>query len=102
MEYERPVAYDRTPLPQADLDDFLRTHPDWTLEGRALVRTYQFASFPDAVAFVQRVAPIAEAHDHHPDIDIRYRKVTLRLTTHDAGDLTFRDPLVADACDKVL
>ena len=90
---------DRTPLAREELERFLGAHPSWREEGGALVREFQFASFVEAIEFVNRVARVAEWHDHHPDIDIRYRRVVLRLTTHDAGGLTFRDPLVAEECE---
>lgn len=93
--------YDRTLLTETELAAFLSAHPGWVQNGRALERVYEFASFPDAIAFVTRVAQVAERHDHHPDIDIRYRKVRLSLSTHDAGGLTFRDPLVAAECDAL-
>jgi 4a-hydroxytetrahydrobiopterin dehydratase len=63
----------------------------WTVEGGALTCERTFADFAAAVAFVNRVAALAEAQGHHPDIDIRYRRVRLALTTHDAGGLTGRD-----------
>lgn len=96
------MAYDRTLLTDAQLQEFLRSAPEWKKEGDAIGRTYAFKTFPDAIGFVVRVAHIAEANNHHPDIDIRYNKVTLKLTTHDAGGLTFRDPKVALACDALL
>lgn len=96
------MAYDKTLLTEAQLAEFLRAAPEWTKAGDALTRTYAFKTFPDAIGFVVRVAHVAEANDHHPDIDIRYSKVTLTLTTHDAGGLTFRDPKVALACDALL
>jgi len=96
------MAYDRTPLPEAELKEFLAKHPEWRVEGKALTRTYELPTFLEAIAFVGRVAEAAEREDHHPDIDIRYRRVTLRLTTHDAGGLTFRDPKVAALADEAL
>ena len=63
----------------------------WTLEGRALRRQYTFNDFPAAVAFVNRLVPDAEAADHHPDIIINYRKVTLLFSTHDEGGITQKD-----------
>lgn len=94
------MAYDRTPLAPEALQAFLAGHPDWRVAGRELVRTYRFATFRQAMEFVNRVAEIAEREDHHPDMDIRYREVTLRLTTHDAGGLTFRDPKLAALADE--
>ncbi|HEV3404931.1 MAG TPA: 4a-hydroxytetrahydrobiopterin dehydratase, partial [Gaiellaceae bacterium] len=57
----------------------------------ALERTFELASFADAIAFVTRVAELAEAENHHPDIAVAYRKVTLRWSTHSAGGITDRD-----------
>src|SRR3712207_1357704 len=93
------MAYDRTLLTQQALEQFLAEHPGWKLEGGMLRRTYELPTFLAGIAFVQRVAHAAEAADHHPDIDIRWRKVTLGLTTHDAGGLTWRDTKLADAAD---
>jgi 4a-hydroxytetrahydrobiopterin dehydratase len=63
----------------------------WERSGRELRRTWAFPDFKAAMAFVNRVAALADAADHHPDIDIRYSKVTLALSTHDSGGLTARD-----------
>jgi 4a-hydroxytetrahydrobiopterin dehydratase len=57
----------------------------------ALERTFELPTFPEAIAFVNRVAELAEAEDHHPDVNISYRKVTLRWTTHSEGGITDRD-----------
>src|SRR4051794_1098689 len=95
------MAYDRTLLTSEALQGFLTQHPDWHQKTRALLRTYTFSSFPQAIAFVNKVAEVAEAKNHHPDIDIRFQKVTLLLTTHDAGGLTFRDPEVATEVDRL-
>jgi 4a-hydroxytetrahydrobiopterin dehydratase len=68
------------------------TDPEsWSEVDGALERTFSFAGFPDAVAFVNRVAELAEAENHHPDIAVRYRDVTLRWWTHTAGGITGRD-----------
>ena len=63
----------------------------WGFRDEAFVRTFRFADFVRAVDFVEELAEIAEAQRHHPDIDIRYNKVRLRLVTHDAGGVTARD-----------
>ncbi|HZQ89127.1 MAG TPA: 4a-hydroxytetrahydrobiopterin dehydratase [Gaiellaceae bacterium] len=63
----------------------------WREEDGALVREFELESFPAAIAFVSRVAELAERENHHPDIDIRYRKVLVRWTTHSAGGITDRD-----------
>lgn len=62
----------------------------------ALERTFELRSFPEAIAFVDRVADLAEAEDHHPDIDVRYKNVTLRWSTHSAGAITDRDVELAE------
>jgi len=63
----------------------------WERQGNEIRRTFAFADFAGSMEFVNRVAGLAEAADHHPDIDIRYSKVTLALSSHDAGGLTERD-----------
>jgi len=89
-----------TPLSAQQLADFLAQHPGWSVVDGKLTRRFQLPGFPAAIAFVQRVADIAEAHVHHPDIDIRYRDVTLAVNTHDAaGALTQKDTRLATACD---
>lgn len=65
--------------------------PNWRIETSELVRTFQFKDFPTALQFVNRVGALAEVAGHHPDIDIRYNRVRLSLTTHDAGGLTEKD-----------
>lgn len=69
--------------------------PGWALDGKAIVRTYQFKDFAEAMVFVNRAAELAEEADHHPDIDIRYNKVRLSLSTHDAGGITRADIALA-------
>jgi 4a-hydroxytetrahydrobiopterin dehydratase len=69
---------------------------DWQEQDNALVRVFEFESFPAAIAFVDRLAEAAESADHHPDIDIRYRKVTVRWTTHSAGAITAKDREMAE------
>ena len=69
----------------------LTTLTGWEREGDEIVKTFTLATFPEAIAFVTRLADRAEAANHHPDIDIRWRKVRIALTTHDAGGLTDLD-----------
>jgi 4a-hydroxytetrahydrobiopterin dehydratase len=69
---------------------------DWKEQDNALVREFEFESFPQAIAFVDRLAEVAESENHHPDIDIRYRKVTVRWTTHSEGGITERDRAMAE------
>ena len=63
----------------------------WEREGDEIVKTFELPTFPDAITFVTRLAERAEAANHHPDIDIRWRNVRIALTTHDAGGLTDLD-----------
>jgi len=78
-------------LPEEDIQARLESFPDWSINGDALQRTFSFEDFLAAMAFVNRVADLAEGHQHHPDIMVRYNKVTLTVTTHDAGGLTEKD-----------
>jgi len=68
----------------------------WLAVDDALEQTFELPSFPDAIAFVNRVAELAEAENHHPDVTIAYKKVTLRWTTHSEGGITDRDRELAD------
>ena len=68
----------------------------WQEQDGALVRVFEFDSFPLAIDFVVRLADAAENADHHPDIDIRYRKVTVRWTTHSEGGITDKDREMAE------
>ena len=74
----------------------------WSRDGGNIVRTAKLPSFPAAIAVVDRVAEIAEARDHHPDIDIRWRTLTFRCSTHSAGGLTAKDVALAHEIDAVL
>jgi 4a-hydroxytetrahydrobiopterin dehydratase len=78
-------------LSREQIDARLRDLPGWTFEDNAIVRKLTFASFPDAIAFVTRVAFDAEAADHHPDLHISYKRVTMSWSTHDAGGVTEKD-----------
>ena len=84
-------------IPTAIVD----THPvipeGWSEVDGALERVFEFPTFPDAIAFVNRVAELAEAEDHHPDIAVSYRRVTLRWWTHTAEGITDRDRELAAA-----
>ncbi len=74
--------------------------PGWRSEHDGIRRNFQFVDFPSAVSFVNRVAELAEAAGHHPDIDIRYNCVTLALTTHDEGGVTEKDTDLASRLDE--
>ena len=74
---------------------------DWKKKAAVISRTFEFKDFPAAMKFVNAVAKIAEKEQHHPDIDIRWNKVTLALTTHDAGGLTEKDFALAKKFDEL-
>ncbi len=80
----------------------LGTRPGWGGDPGAISRTVELPSFPEAVAVVDRVAVVAEELNHHPDIDIRWRKVTFRCTTHSAGGVTARDLDLAERIDQIV
>ena len=82
-------------VPQDQRNEFLASYPEWELRGEELHRTFVLRDFGEAIGFVAQVALAAEKADHHPDIDIRWNKVTLVLTTHDAGGLTVKDTELA-------
>jgi 4a-hydroxytetrahydrobiopterin dehydratase len=73
----------------------------WTLEGSAIRKQFTFAGFPEAIAFVSRLAPHAQAADHHPDITVNYKRVTLTYSTHSEGGLTAKDFAGAEMADRV-
>jgi 4a-hydroxytetrahydrobiopterin dehydratase len=79
----------------------LASLPNWKRNGDVIARTYQFKDFPAAIKFVDAAAQLAEEEWHHPDIDIRWNKVTLALTTHDAGGLTEKDFALAKKFDAL-
>ena len=83
-----------------DVRQRLAALPGWRLDANAIVRQFTFAGFPEAVAFVSRLVPGAESADHHPDITINYRRVTLSYTTHSEGGLTDKDFAGASAAEQ--
>jgi 4a-hydroxytetrahydrobiopterin dehydratase len=89
-------------LNAAEIEEVLKIHPEWKLQGGKLVREWSFKDFVEAMQFVNRVATIAEAAGHHPDIDVRYNRVLLGLVSHDAGGITRRDAAMAGRIDTEL
>jgi len=75
--------------------------PGWSRRGDVISKTYQFPEFMAGIDFVVAVAKAADAADHHPDIDIRYTKVTCSLSTHSAGGITEKDLAMAGAIEAV-
>lgn len=91
----------RTKLSTQDIKAGLTSRPGWRSDGDAIVREFTFASFPDAIAFTTRLAFEAEAADHHPDLNVNYKRVTVRWSTHDAGGVTDKDLAGATQADTV-
>jgi 4a-hydroxytetrahydrobiopterin dehydratase len=79
----------------------MKSVPGWTRRSISIRRKFEFKGFLEAVDFVNRVARKAEKNDHHPDIDIRWNKVALVLSTHSEGGLTGKDFLMARACSAI-
>ena len=78
-------------LSRIEADQRLEALKGWRLEGDAIAKQYTFSGFPEAIAFVNRLVPEAEASDHHPDILVNYNRVTLTYSTHSEGGLTAKD-----------
>ena len=90
-----------TKIDTADAQQRLQKLPGWSLEGAAIRRQFTFGDFPEAVAFVVGLGFAAEAVDHHPDILINYKRVTLTYTTHSDGGLTEKDFAGATAATEL-
>ena len=88
-------------LPKEELDRAIGELPGWMPKGNAIQKTYKHESFAEAIVFVNAVAHLAELANHHPDIDIRYKNVTITLTTHDQGGITDKDVNLARRIEDV-
>ncbi len=88
------------PLTSDDIAVHLQTRSGWQLQGEALAKTFAFPSFADAIAFVTRLAFDAEASDHHPDLQISYRKVRVSWSTHSEGGVTEKDIAGIDQTER--
>jgi 4a-hydroxytetrahydrobiopterin dehydratase len=88
-------------LSDAEVNDALNDLPDWQRSGDTITRTVEAPTFLEGIELVGRVAEAAEAADHHPDIDIRWRRITFALSTHSAGGLTGRDMMLAHQIDRL-
>jgi 4a-hydroxytetrahydrobiopterin dehydratase len=88
-------------LTASQIENALPSVPEWKKKGDEISRTFQFKDFVAAMKFVNSVAELAEKTQHHPDIDIRWNKVTLALSTHDAGGLTEKDFKLAKEFDRL-
>ena len=89
-------------MSEAEIKAALAETPEWSGVGETIQKTFQFADFMESMRFVNRVAEAAERGQHHPDILIRYNKVTLTLATHDAGGITQKDFDLALAVDGLV
>jgi 4a-hydroxytetrahydrobiopterin dehydratase len=78
-------------LSRIEAESRLKNLNGWTLEGDAIKKQFTFKGFPEAIGFINRLVPEAEAADHHPDILVNYRRVTLTYSTHSEGGLTAKD-----------
>lgn len=90
------------PMSAQEITQKLQQHPQWTELSGSIQRTFQFKDFVAAMAFVNKVADYAESVQHHPDILVRWNKVTLSVNTHDAGGITEKDFALAAATDALL
>ena len=90
----------RQKLSDLEIQRALGSLPGWSRRGDTLTKTYTFEKFADGIAFVGRVAKIADEMDHHPDIDIRYTKILMSLSTHDAGGITQSDLNLAERTES--
>lgn len=88
-------------LDEATATRLIRELDGWTLDGQAITKQFVFRGFPEAVDFVSRLVPHAEAADHHPDVSINYKRVTLTYSTHSEGGLTPKDFDGAKMADRV-
>jgi 4a-hydroxytetrahydrobiopterin dehydratase len=88
-------------LSHAEAEQRIKSLKGWTLDGEAIRKQYTFKDFLEAIAFVNRLAPEAQAADHHPDILISYKRVTLTYSTHSEGGLTVKDFAGAATADRL-
>lgn len=89
------------PYSPEELEELLHELPDWLSTDFAIHRSYEFPSFAAAMKFVNEVAGLAENHNHHPDIEIRFREVSLSLWTHTVSGVTKRDLELAKAISEL-
>lgn len=89
-------------LDDGEIEQACSRLPGWERAGDEIVKWYELPSFRDAITFVDSIADAAEAADHHPDLDIRYRRVRVALSTHDAGGITQKDIDLAKAIEAAV
>ncbi|MCE2803284.1 MAG: 4a-hydroxytetrahydrobiopterin dehydratase [Gemmatimonadetes bacterium] len=89
-------------LADHEIDRRLAVLSEWMRQGDAITRTFRFAGFPEATAFVQQLVAPAEGINHHPDVDVRYDRVIITLSTHESGGLTENDFALAEQIDRLV
>jgi 4a-hydroxytetrahydrobiopterin dehydratase len=97
-----PCSGGAPPLSREEAEVFLKETPEWTLKGGAIEREFRFKDFREAIGFVNKVADVAEAERHHPDIYIYYNKVRLVHSTHKIGGLSKNDFILAAKVDRLV
>jgi 4a-hydroxytetrahydrobiopterin dehydratase len=88
-------------LGKVEIREKLKNMPEWSLVGSAIYNKFTFPSFPQAIAFVNRIAEAAERANHHPDITINYNQVGISLSTHSQAGVTEKDFQLAEVIDKI-
>lgn len=101
MLAEETAAHPAARLGRPEIEELAGQVPEWHLEGEQLRREWRFQDFAEAMAFVNRVAGVAQELDHHPDIEISYDVVRLRLSTHKVGGLSRHDFILAARIDRL-
>jgi 4a-hydroxytetrahydrobiopterin dehydratase len=94
-EHCKPLSGAQHRLSDSDLQAFLKTFPQWHYQGGELVREFRFEDYYRSIAFVNALAFIAHAQDHHPDLSVHYNRVQVRFSTHDVGGLSRNDIICA-------
>jgi 4a-hydroxytetrahydrobiopterin dehydratase len=89
-------------LDASEIKGWMKKLPEWELEKKQIERLFEFDEFNDSIDFVNSIAEIAEEEEHHPDIDIRFNKVRVVLTSHDKGGLTEQDFELAEKIDNLV
>ncbi|NJL51939.1 MAG: 4a-hydroxytetrahydrobiopterin dehydratase [Hydrococcus sp. SU_1_0] len=89
------------PLNQTEIDQKIKAVPEWRQLKQTITRTFEFKNFVEAIAFVDQLVEPAEAAGHHPDLTISYNKVTVSLSSHDAGGLTDKDFALAQTISNI-
>ncbi|MGL5074521.1 MAG: 4a-hydroxytetrahydrobiopterin dehydratase [Waterburya sp.] len=87
----QPLQAETVALTQTEIEQKIKTLPQWQQQNQAITRTFEFKNFVEAIAFVDKLVEPAEAAQHHPDLTISYNKVTVSLSSHDAGGITQQD-----------